>query len=420
MFGYNPFGGRGLSPKEKAERFTSPHRSLNAPSPDDYVSHNKAMGADKLEAENIEDGLAMLDALSHHIMGENPQESLMANKPANFRRVEQFKEAISVLNLDALSGDTLMEKSVSGAKILKAAINNSQHMDPHNSEYMNNMQKKLLRDAQEAAQEIKRSGGQKQGFFTEMFDGAKVPEDVIQELNPNMISAIAKIGKVNEMATISFQRSVDIEVDEMADKTRISYTGISYEDTMEWGEMTVDKITDYLDDVIPTTEQYWERPQKRVIFVLRDYSGSMCIPEKQGYVLAIFINLFELVYAGDAVIIEAPFTERLGKATVIETTQQAKEWLQNYTEGDAGGTDVNRSVHAAHNMIDSGNIKGYKITNKNRPEVLVINDGQDYVDPNNVPKYPTHAITLDADNDDLKQLCIKTRGTYNNIPLRNI
>lgn len=400
-------------PAEQAEKFSTPNKSYASPTVKEYMDENEISGTDKLDAENIADGLGVLDALSHHVLGEDPQE-MQASSPNKTHRLDRFKEALKALNLDQLSGNTLTEKSLSGAKLIKAAIENSNNMPGY--EGVQKRMKQAIKDAQEAAQALK-YGGEKGGIMNEFIEGNGLPEDKILQIPSHLHKAISLMGRIKEMSTISFARSIEIQSDPNGDQHEYSYTGLDYPQTMDWSQLRPDRILDYVYNQIPILERITERQQKRIIFAIRDFSGSMATDEKNGYVVGLHILLFDLVKSGDAIIITAPFIETLGKIEVIDTTEKAVNWLKNYKEGTGGWTEVGKCIEQAHKMIESGKIKDLVITDDNRPEVLVINDGNDDVDPHKIPRYPTHAIALGVNNSDLKTICEASRGTFNYILL---
>jgi len=82
-----------------------------------------------------------------------------------------------------------------------------------------------------------------------------------------------------------------------------------------------------------------------------------------------------------------------------------------------GGTDVNGCLKKTIEMIKSRTLKNisggqdHKLSDDHF-EILIINDGQDSVDPTFHPTIKTHAVCLMESNDNLKNVCHRSSGTY--------
>ena len=61
------------------------------------------------------------------------------------------------------------------------------------------------------------------------------------------------------------------------------------------------------------------------------------------------------------------------------------------------------------NMKESGDLE----LSDDHFEIMVINDGDDYVDPSYHPDIKLHAICLLTHNPNLKNICHRSGGTYN-------
>lgn len=237
------------------------------------------------------------------------------------------------------------------------------------------------------------------------------PEEKIGNLPSHLHKALTLIGRVKQMGTINFSSKTQRVDDERGNKVHLKYAGISNMEKVDLSTLTPDNLMSFLSDQMPYYQEHKEQPEKRVIFALWDFSGSMGSPEKQGYVLALFINLFEAVAQGDCTVIAAPFIMDIGKITVIQTKDEALSFLRSFSSPCGGTTDVNSVILKAHSLLDSGVVAGYKV-GKDRAEVVVINDGEDDVDPTIIPPFPTHAICLGVENNELKTLCKTSKGTY--------
>lgn len=377
---------------------------------DNYMMENDLMGKKKLAKENVEDGIAALHTLSHTIAGGNVNDV----KTTDGFRMNKFKQAIEDIDFDALSGDNLVEKSMSAAYLMKAAYGDSKNAPTGNSP-RDQKRRQKLKDAQKAAQYMRKAGGKKGGVMDEFLEDPSA-EEAVSNMPQHLHRALNLIGRVKSMGTINFSSPVRTIADPKGSKISIQYGGMSDLSKVDITELNQATVTEFLDDMVQYHEPHTEQPQKRVIFALYDFSGSMQRGEKQGYVLALLINLFDAVAKGDCTVIIAPFIMKIGKITVIQTKEEGLKYLKEFKSPTGGNTDVNSVIAHAHSLLDSGVVAGYTI-GKDRAEVVVINDGEDDVDREQVPLYPTHAICLGVDNDNLKHICIESKGTYNSIEL---
>jgi Mg-chelatase subunit ChlD len=164
--------------------------------------------------------------------------------------------------------------------------------------------------------------------------------------------------------------------------------------------------------IVDVPVQVGEKKQK--IIILLDYSGSMNNTEKQIWVNAILIDRFRYVIKGEAEIYISNFVSRaddLHFQHVKNAEDVEKFWktFSNYPSG--GGTDMGRIVRYVAEQVKGG--KTLKNLNVNlsfeKPEILIINDGQDSVGSSAFP-YKVNAISLMQFSSELKTLCVNTGG----------
>jgi len=172
------------------------------------------------------------------------------------------------------------------------------------------------------------------------------------------------------------------------------------------------------DLIIEKPVRYEEQKQKIIILV--DFSGSMGETIKQNWVLAILANRLKYVMKKECEIFFSYFL-------TVEDMSYFK-WYHAYDENTAlelfekidtnpngGDTEIGRVINKIDEVIkNEQNFFNLNIIfKKEKPEILVINDGQDTV--KTFVEYKTNAITLYEHNEELKQLCEKTGGKYINI-----
>jgi hypothetical protein len=84
------------------------------------------------------------------------------------------------------------------------------------------------------------------------------------------------------------------------------------------------------------------------------------------------------------------------------------QWFSN--EPNGGTTDIGAMVTKVANEVEAGKLCNLNVDlSQEKPEILIINDGQDRVGYDSLP-YKVNAISLMEFSDELKKLCIKTGG----------
>lgn len=164
------------------------------------------------------------------------------------------------------------------------------------------------------------------------------------------------------------------------------------------------------------------KEMKQSLIMLIDDSGSMSNYKKIGWVKALMLNRCNEVAKGDAELFICTFESELDRNrwVVIRDKEQALAAYKNFDNifgFNRGGTDVQGVLEEAVDWIDKGFVNGedgntYSFEG-NRPQICIINDGQDRVDPMFIPKIETHAFILEGSNDKLKNSCRRSGGSYN-------
>ena len=155
------------------------------------------------------------------------------------------------------------------------------------------------------------------------------------------------------------------------------------------------------------------KEQKQKIIIILDFSGSMNDPFKQDWVNAILIDRFRYVMQGEAEVFFSYFVNKVedlhfhhvhDKASVINF------WSMFSNDPSGGMTRVGDMVEKISDEIKAGRLCNLDIDmSEEKPEILVINDGQDNIHSEGFP-YKVNAICLEQQNNQLKKLCIETHG----------
>lgn len=155
--------------------------------------------------------------------------------------------------------------------------------------------------------------------------------------------------------------------------------------------------------------------KKQKIIILLDYSGSMNEDKKQIWVNAILIDRLRYVIKGEAEVFFSYFVSSTTGLNFVhlKNAKDVDEFWRTFSNYPSGGTtDISRIVRYIADEVKRGkrlhNLQGLNLS-KEKPEILIINDGQDSVNSDGFP-YKVNAISLIQFSDQLKDLCVKTGG----------
>ena len=155
------------------------------------------------------------------------------------------------------------------------------------------------------------------------------------------------------------------------------------------------------------------KEQIQKIIIILDYSGSMSDYEKQTWVNAILIDRFKYVMKGEAEVFFSYFvdsTEDLEFQHIKNREDVIKFWQTFSNEPNGGMTEVGDMIEYISNEIQSGKLCNLDVNlSEEKPEILVINDGQDSIGTDKFP-YKVNAVSLMEFSNELKDLCLNTGG----------
>ena len=135
--------------------------------------------------------------------------------------------------------------------------------------------------------------------------------------------------------------------------------------------------------------------------------------EKQVWVNAILIDRFRYVMKGEAEVFFSYFVydcDDLQFQHIKDREDVIKFWQTFSNEPNGGGTAIGDIVEYVADLVHSGRLHNLDVNlSEEKPEILIINDGQDSVGSDAFP-YKVNAISLMSFSDELKDLCIATEG----------
>lgn len=155
------------------------------------------------------------------------------------------------------------------------------------------------------------------------------------------------------------------------------------------------------------------KEQIQKIIIILDYSGSMSDYEKQIWVNAILIDRFKYVMQGEAEVFFSYFVDDVEDLNFqhIKNREDVIEFWRHFSNDPNGGmTEVGLMVEHIANEISNGRLCNLDVDlSQEKPEILVINDGQDEIGTEQFP-YKVNAVSLMEFSTELKDLCNATGG----------
>lgn len=164
------------------------------------------------------------------------------------------------------------------------------------------------------------------------------------------------------------------------------------------------------------------KEQKQKIIIILDFSGSMRTEFKQDWVNAIMIDRLKYVLKGEAEVFFSYFVEdpnQMHFQHIHDRESVYRFWGSFSNCPDGGMTEVGHMVERISSEISQRKLMNLDIDlSEEKPEILVINDGQDDIDTDAFP-YKVNAICLDETNPELRELCIATGGKQVDVSSNN-
>jgi len=155
------------------------------------------------------------------------------------------------------------------------------------------------------------------------------------------------------------------------------------------------------------------KEQIQKIIIILDFSGSMDYDDKQIWVNAILIDRFKYVMKGEAEVFFSYFvddTDDLDFQHITNREDVIKFWQTFSNDPNGGSTEVGDMVEYISDQIQFKRLCNLDIDlSEEKPEILVINDGQDSIGTSEFP-YKVNAVSLMEFSEELKDLCNATGG----------
>ena len=257
------------------------------------------------------------------------------------------------------------------------------------------------------------------GFDRELYSDPTINE----QLNFNELSKERKMEIMNKISIIGdlgTQFKVEKEVDEKIVANSDQYVKKIMRDYSQfhmidlYQKMFPNFKSKFLTKDLTVNVPVDRKEQKQKIIILLDYSGSMDYDEKQIWVNAILIDRFRYVMKGEAEVFFSYFVERTEELKFFHITNREEViqfWQMFSNEPNGGTTEIGDMVnYVADQVINHRRLHNLDIDlSEEKPEILIINDGQDRVHSEKFP-YKVNAISLMQFSEELKDLCVATDG----------
>ena len=246
--------------------------------------------------------------------------------------------------------------------------------------------------------------------------------DINEQLELNELSKERKMEVMNHLSLVGqfgSEFKVEKEISEKIVANSDQYSTMIMRDYSQIHMMNLmQKVypnfrTKFLNKDLTVSVPVDRKEQIQKIIIILDYSGSMHENEKQVWVNAILIDRFRYVMRGEAEVFFSYFvydTDQLNFQHIKDRDDVIRFWQTFSNHPNGGGTAVGEMVKHIANEVASGRLHNLDVNlSEEKPEILVINDGQDSIGTDAFP-YKVNAVSLMEFSEELKDLCIATEG----------
>lgn len=151
--------------------------------------------------------------------------------------------------------------------------------------------------------------------------------------------------------------------------------------------------------------------KKQILYMLLDDSGSMSNVAKQTYVRAVLLNRLESVVDGKSELKFAFYESTRYGFTEVKDKKGAQNLFQKVSlrSPSGGGTYIGNILQETINEIHKDTQTGY-----HDPEIMIVCDGDDYVDPSSIDYKDVriNVVLLGTENKNLEKIAKNTDGFF--------
>ena len=365
---------------------------------------------------DIAQGVA--DAVTWTGAGLDPHNSLKYLSdfpPEEIGQARLMQQEISELRISKLPGNTPAEKAASYAQLRESADRNYEKSDWVSNLIKAQIQKKRLQATNKMLDGLEQlqKGGNKFGESILNPEGRPITE-ILGQLTEEQKQLLLGLGTIQEIGfkakalktTKPDPMGSELDYKEMEELSE--FTDLS---PLDWGR------PDFVYKLINKDFQIPFRTSrstgdKKVYVIVIDRSGSMAAQYKMGMIKGVLVTIFEEVRKGEAVVYVSTFEQEIDGWAFIETEEQARAYYDAYQEPEGGETAVGKVIQEVQTGIRERDLGGHVISLACEPELIIVNDGQDDVDPLTRTMAPVTAISIERNNKDLRTLCQRSGGQF--------
>jgi uncharacterized protein with von Willebrand factor type A (vWA) domain len=352
------------------------------------------------------------DMASHQFARQSKRNalgSLADLAPHQIKTARNYQLELSQVNVAALPGQTPEEK----AQSFEALMGKSPEYPDWMEEYGQHQRKRQIKKANQMAEGLEEllESGNKFGGETLGLSDKPMPE-LLESLTEEQKSVLLGLARLKDVGFKLKGRSKlkrdpegdSIEIEEMEEFSQVSSL-----DILQLVDPTFDLKIPTRNFTLPV--RYKRAEGKKEYILLIDRSGSMSTDVKMGTVRAMLTLLFEEVRKGEATVYMSTFEEGIDGWQKIETHEEARLAYDTFPEPRGGNTEIGDCIVEAQNEIKQGKLGEFDLT-LTEPEIIIVNDGQDNVDPTTPTIAPVSAISIEQANADLETLCVRSGGKF--------
>lgn len=159
---------------------------------------------------------------------------------------------------------------------------------------------------------------------------------------------------------------------------------------------------------------------KQCAIYLVDASGSMRQGDKIEWVRSILLDRYDQVLTGQAELYIVPYEGKpfWDQAIYVSSKADVRKHLNWMPAFNLGWTQIQDVIEETCTYVQKGMVGKFKIKGE-RPEIVVVCDGDDHCDPEFKPSIRTHAFILGQKNKGLKTMCENCGGSYEEFYIRS-
>lgn len=359
---------------------------------------------------------AISNAFSHYYYGGTAYAGV--NPDATSPQQVNFIEFVKILDYYAFTGITPLEKAANVIALFADKISNASNSTGGDgfvipifcsSKEDNCARVKAEMDVRTTVKDVKG-----QMLLAKLLDlnPTASPEMEVNNLSRSQVEMIEKLAILNSKGKI---------------KARAELPKIEPQQMTEYGQAT--QLANLSAMAMPTYKYKLAvkdlvvnrriQPNKQSLVMLIDVSGSMCSTRKQLWVQALLLNRLQAVVDNKAELVLVPFERKVyvdsiecfRTANDVYTSRGWKSKFYEFYDTPGGATFIDQVLTWVHQSIDKGMIGKVKLLGE-RPQVVIINDGEDNINPSYKTKYPTSAFILGTENRNLKHVVTSSGGIY--------